>query len=177
EDGWLSRMCAFLFQCSTVIQQGDQRVVVSATKTLEALRPTVTWLSLRALTETQCAQSLYKMLAAGDTTVKTATIDVLQAILSRPYNEHFRESWSQIMLSVLQLDHIELLKNIHLSCNTSADDIDEAKYTLQKKLSEVGSCPDHLENNDADFRRFYLSWEMLRPPTREFSLRPTIVRP
>jgi exportin-5 len=41
------------------------------------------------------------------------------------------------MLSVLQLDHIELLKNIHLSCNTSADDIDEPKYTLQKKLSEV----------------------------------------
>ncbi|KAH0085238.1 nuclear import and export protein Msn5, partial [Aureobasidium melanogenum] len=39
QDGWLSRMCAFLFQCSTVIQQGDQRVVVSATKTLEALRP------------------------------------------------------------------------------------------------------------------------------------------
>jgi exportin-5 len=41
------------------------------------------------------------------------------------------------MLSVLQQDHIELLKNIHLSCNTSADDIDEPKYTLQKKLSEV----------------------------------------
>jgi hypothetical protein len=43
------------------------------------------------------------------------------------------------MLSVLQLDHIELLKNIHMSCNTSADDIDEPKYTLQKKLSEVFS--------------------------------------
>lgn len=81
------------------------------------------------------------------------------------------------MLSVLQLDHIELLKNIHLSCNTSADDIDEAKYTLQKKLSEVGPCPDRLENNDADCRRFYPSWEMLLLPTREFLLRPTIVRP
>ena len=43
------------------------------------------------------------------------------------------------MLSVLRPDHIELLKNIHLSCNTSADDIDEPKYTLQKKLSEVPS--------------------------------------
>ncbi|KAI5196351.1 hypothetical protein E4T39_07845 [Aureobasidium subglaciale] len=137
QDGWLSRMCAFLFQCSTFISQGDQRVVMSATKTLEALRPTVTWLSLRALTETQCVESLYKMLAAGDAKVQTATIDVLQAILSRPYNPHFHESWSEIMLSVLQPDHIELLKNLHLSCNSSADDIDEAKYTLQKKLSEV----------------------------------------
>lgn len=49
------------------------------------------------------------------------------------------------MLSVLQLAHIELLKNIHLGCNTSADDIDEAKYTLQKKLSEVGSCSGYLK--------------------------------
>ena len=63
--------------------------------------------------------------------------------MSRPYNPHFHESWSQIMLSILQPDHIELLKNIHLSCNTSADDIDEPKYTLQKKLSEV-----FLQNTD-----------------------------
>ncbi|THX84364.1 hypothetical protein D6D04_02488 [Aureobasidium pullulans] len=137
QDGWLANMCAFLFQCSTVISQGDQRVVTSATKTLEAMRPTVTWLSLRALTESQCVQSLYKMLAAGDAAVQTATIEVLQAILSRPYNSHFHEPWSEIMHTVLQPDHIELLKNIHLSCNTSADDIDEPKYTLQKKLSEV----------------------------------------
>ncbi|THX40795.1 hypothetical protein D6D10_03215 [Aureobasidium pullulans] len=137
QDGWLANMCAFLFQCSTVISQGDQRVVTSATKTLEAMRPTVTWLSLRALTESQCVQSLYKMLAAGDAAVQTATIEVLQAILSRPYNSHFHEPWSEIMHTVLQPDHIELLRNIHLSCNTSADDIDEPKYTLQKKLSEV----------------------------------------
>ena len=81
------------------------------------------------------------------------------------------------MVSVLELDHIELLKNIHLSCSTSADDIDEAKYTLQKKLSEVGSCPDHLKNDYADFRSFYLSWETLLLPTRESSLRPKTVLP
>lgn len=74
QDGWLANMCAFLFQCSTVISQGDQRVVTSATKTLEAMRPTVTWLSLRALTESQCVQSLYKMLAAGDAAVQTVRI-------------------------------------------------------------------------------------------------------
>jgi exportin-5 len=72
-DGWLARMCEFLFQCSTVIFQGDQRAVVSATKTLEALKPSVTWLSLRALTETQCIQSLYKMLAAGDAAIQTVS--------------------------------------------------------------------------------------------------------
>lgn len=71
QDGWLARMCAFLSQCSTVTSQGDQRVIVSSLKTLEALRPTVTWLSLRALTETQCVESLYKMLAVGDAALRT----------------------------------------------------------------------------------------------------------
>ena len=186
QDGWLANICAFLFQCSTVISQGDQRVVTSATKTLEAMRPTVTWLSLRALTESQCVQSLYKMLAAGDAAVQTvrivaapltaqsglsrlqATIEVLQAILSRPYNSHFHEPWSEIMHTVLQPDHIELLKNIHLSCNTSAADIDEPKYTLQKKLSEV--C-DHVDRDSymcADFCRFCPSWEMRLHPILKY---------
>lgn len=71
QDGWLSRMCAFLFQCSTLVAQGHQSVVVSSIKTLEALKPTVTWLSLRALTETHCLDALYKMLSAGDMTIQT----------------------------------------------------------------------------------------------------------
>ena len=66
-----------------------------------------------------------------------ATIEVLQAILSRPYNSHFHSPWSKIMRTVLQPDNIELLKRIHISCLTNAEDIDEPKYTLQKKLSEV----------------------------------------
>lgn len=67
-------------------------------------------------------------------------MEVLQAILSRPYNAHFHEPWSEIMQSVLQPSHIELLKNIYLDSNTPPDDIDEPKYTLQKKLSEVCRC-------------------------------------
>lgn len=78
------------------------------------------------------------------------------------------------MLSVLQLDHIELLKNIHLSCNTSADDIDEAKYTLQKKLSEVGSCSDYPKIWFANFCRSCQSWEMLLLLIQEFLPRPKL---
>lgn len=72
------------------------------------------------------------------------------------------------MHTVLQPDHIELLKNIHLSCNTSADDIDEPKYTLQKKLSEV--C-DHVDRDSymcADFCRFCPSWETRLHPILKY---------
>lgn len=37
----------------------------------------------------------------------------------------------------LQRNRIELLRTLYMACQTSPDDIDEAKYTLQKKLSEV----------------------------------------
>ena len=70
------------------------------------------------------------------TSVKVA-VEVLYAILSRQYNPHFYETWSRIVLSTVRPDRIQLLKSIHLASQSPPEDIDDVKYTLQKKLSEV----------------------------------------
>ena len=62
----------------------------------------------------------------------------MYAILSRQYNPHFHDAWSRNFHAALQRNRIELLKSVYLACQTSPDELDDAKYTLQKKISEVG---------------------------------------
>lgn len=62
-------------------------------------------------------------------------------MLSRQYNQHFDAEWRAIVGSALRQDHIEILKHVYMSAETSADDIDDDKYTLQKKIAEVGTNP------------------------------------
>ena len=62
---------------------------------------------------------------------------MLHAILGRQYTTHFHETWEQVFRAVLQESRVEMLKRVYLSAVTQSDDIDDAKYTLQKKLAEV----------------------------------------
>ncbi|GAB7356132.1 hypothetical protein MBLNU459_g6730t1 [Dothideomycetes sp. NU459] len=137
QDGWLSRMCEFVTFCSARIAQGDESLVAIVVKTLEALKPTVVWISFRALTEANCVDALYAILLTNSVSAQTASVEVLQSILARPYNPHFHETWATIMRSSLQLDRIQVFRTAHSSCASSPDDIEESRYTLQKKLSEV----------------------------------------
>lgn len=42
-----------------------------------------------------------------------------------------------IFRSTLQTNRLEMMKRVFRAANTEADDIDDSKYTLQKKISEV----------------------------------------
>jgi len=155
QDGWLSRTCAFLSSLAGSYSVTNEMVTTCATTTLEALKPTLVWISLDAVLETNCVDCLFQTLAYGDESVQRvgifysfsfflhtktfqASVEVLYSILGRQYNPHFHDSWQQIFRSVLHTTRLEMLKRVFLSAAINADDIDDAKYTLQKKISEVG---------------------------------------
>ncbi|KAF2148856.1 hypothetical protein K461DRAFT_232319 [Myriangium duriaei CBS 260.36] len=133
-EGWILRICTCLKLLTSQDHPGARGMIVRA---LEALKPTVTWISLEAIIEARCVDCVFQALAYGDDAIRVAAIELLLAILSRNYNPHFVDSWKDIYRSAIASTCIETLKRTYSATETHPDDVDETKYTVQKKLSEV----------------------------------------
>lgn len=66
-EGWLSRICEVLQSTASL----DRSIILRA---LEALKPTVNWISLEAIVETRCIDCVFQALAYGDDAVRTVGI-------------------------------------------------------------------------------------------------------
>lgn len=75
-DGWLARISAFVSACCSSIAQGDQRMLALAIKSLEALKPTTVWVSLRALAEANTIDCLYAIIFTGSVPAQTVISNV-----------------------------------------------------------------------------------------------------
>lgn len=71
-EGWLSRMCEFLVSLVRMQTNNNNDLLrVCAVRTLEALKPTVTWISLQALIETKCVDCVLDTISTGNESVQT----------------------------------------------------------------------------------------------------------
>jgi len=70
KDGWLARMCEFLSSLAGSYSTEDDMVSACATRTLEALKPTLNWISLEAVIETNIVEHLFQTLAYGNESVQ-----------------------------------------------------------------------------------------------------------
>ena len=70
QDGWIFRMCQFLASLAGSYSATSSMVSTCAMLTLEALKPTLTWVSLDAVLETDCVDCLFQTLAYGDENVQ-----------------------------------------------------------------------------------------------------------
>ncbi|PSK50357.1 hypothetical protein B9Z65_301 [Elsinoe australis] len=138
EPGWILQTCRLLQDLAANESRLDGATVTSIiTRALESLKPTSVWVSFEAIIQTECIDCVFQTLAYGSETVRVASVELLLAIFNRPYNPHFHQSWSTIFRAAITPSRIEMMKRTFATAATSADDIDETKYTLQKKLSEV----------------------------------------
>lgn len=71
QDGWLSRLSAFVSSCCAAISQADAQASNLAIKTLEALKPTTLWVSLQGLAESNTLDALYAVISTGNVAVQT----------------------------------------------------------------------------------------------------------
>jgi len=76
-DGWLAKLCTFLSSLAGAFTKADPTISTAAIMTLEALKPTVTWIRLNALLEPGCVECLFQTLAYGDTHVQRVSMPPL----------------------------------------------------------------------------------------------------
>ncbi|KAK5132978.1 hypothetical protein LTR08_008341 [Meristemomyces frigidus] len=137
EEGWLVRICAFFAECVKQARVGGQeQMSACAVKALNALRPTMSWVSLKGAVEANCIDCLFLPFHTDDVALETATTDTLHALLSRPHNTHWHDAWTTLMQQALRPDRVAMIRHTYDRTAVRAGE-DDAKHTLQKKLSDL----------------------------------------
>lgn len=148
-EGWLVRLCHFLGECVKEVRQARtggiqtaREAIICAIKALSALRPTMHWISLRAVLEADVVDYIMMAFHADDVSLQTVATDTLTALLSRPYHAHFHDAWTTMQQQALRPDRVAMMKRSFeaAACTPGQDD---EKYALQKKLAAVLAVQAH----------------------------------
>jgi len=151
-EGWLVRLSLLLGQC---LQQGvntsdDNRSC--ALKTLAVLKSVLPWVTPKAVVFASCVDHLCQSLATpnvqiqlvrkskpqivGDeTNTLQAAVEAMHALYSRSHLD--KEEFDQLIAPVCTTPRIELFQQVYQYSIVDAEDIDDEKYLLCKKFSEV----------------------------------------
>ena len=73
-EGWLSRICSFLASLAQMQGDGSDRIIACTLRALDSLKPTVSWISLQALSETHCVDHLLDLMSRGGVMVQTVSV-------------------------------------------------------------------------------------------------------
>lgn len=144
EEGWLKRITQLLEFCIGSEVKDNNDITSCALKSLAALLSLMPWAIPLAIADAQCVRVLSMCLASPNTEIQRAALESLYALYSRTnFTSHeFRE----LIMPMYSDTTVRLLKELFEWSTTDAEDIDEDKYQVQKKLSEVLSClGDHLD--------------------------------
>lgn len=71
DQGWFAIMCQSL---SDLLDAPSSNTVNLVVKLLRAIRPTVSWISLQTMIDTDCVMSLYKAISVGDIQIQTVCL-------------------------------------------------------------------------------------------------------
>ncbi|WPG97397.1 Hypothetical protein R9X50_00017200 [Acrodontium crateriforme] len=139
--GWLSRICEVFATCVKQVRVGrsvemTRSIEACAVKALNALRPTMAWISLKAAVEVNCVDCLFLPFHTDDVALQTAAMETLYALLVRPWSAHWAESWTSLVQQAMRADRIMMIRHTFQAMQTGPGE-DDAKYMLQKKMSEV----------------------------------------
>lgn len=142
DEGWLSRVCGFFAICvkEARLQAHDAQAVKTmetcAVKALNALKPTMSWISLKGAEQVNCVDCLFLPFLTSNVALQTAAVEVLYALLGRTYNPHFNDVWTSLVRQAMLPERIAMVRQAFEQSMTGPGE-DEEKYALQKKMSEL----------------------------------------
>ncbi|EMD00164.1 hypothetical protein BAUCODRAFT_367095 [Baudoinia panamericana UAMH 10762] len=140
-EGWLARIAEFLvLLINQVTREGDvdtaSELSACAIKALDALRPTLVWITIRAALTVDLVPSLFLPFDTEDVALQTAATETLYVLLCRPYNGNEQTAWVKLTQQALHHDRIGTIRQIFEGTSCGPGEEDES-YRLLKKLSEL----------------------------------------
>ncbi|KAH9890878.1 armadillo-type protein [Xylariomycetidae sp. FL2044] len=137
EEGWLCRISEFLNHKLTedLLADNDLRAcVVRAIAVLYAMMP---WVMFPAISNAGTLEVLLRGLRANHADVYTACIEALHVLYAR---SGFSDAdFIDLVLIMYDPEYVARLDHIYSTTTVDPSDIDEPKYQLQKRLSEIAS--------------------------------------
>ncbi|KAJ5197953.1 uncharacterized protein N7498_007070 [Penicillium cinerascens] len=136
QEGWLVRICEFLDNCIQNVSSSPQ-ARNAAIKALTALRSAFSWSIYKAVTASQAVSGVFRALTCQDEQVLLAAIEALHALYGR--NNMGNEDSHGLLCLIFEADYLNTLQNLYQWSIVGPDDVDEPKYLISKKLSEMVS--------------------------------------
>ncbi|KAL8805576.1 MAG: hypothetical protein Q9182_001841 [Xanthomendoza sp. 2 TL-2023] len=134
DEGWISRMGDLLEWCIT--QEGnDEARSACAVKVLITLRSVISWVVPKSLSSARMIKRLCQCLSTPGLPIQLAAVDTLHCLYSR--SRFSEEDFRELVGPMYMHDTVELIQKLYEWSCVDATDIDEEKYLLSKKLSEL----------------------------------------
>ncbi|KAI9658113.1 MAG: hypothetical protein M1829_006839 [Trizodia sp. TS-e1964] len=135
QEGWLTRLGDFFSWCMENGIQSNELVRSCAIKALDTLKSVILWAIPKALIEAHSVEHICKGLAAPNVAVQIASIEALHTLYGR---SHFQDDeFISLVGPMYQANAVNLLKKIYEWSIVDPYNIDEEKYNLSKKFSEM----------------------------------------
>ncbi|KAJ5472893.1 hypothetical protein N7530_006894 [Penicillium desertorum] len=134
QEGWLVRICEFLDNCVQNVSSSEQ-ARDAATKALATLRSALSWSVYKGVVASQVVPSIFRALPCQDDQVLLSAVEALHALYGR--NTIGSEDSQELVCLIFQSEYLVVLQRLYEWSIVGPDDVDEPKYLISKKLSEM----------------------------------------
>lgn len=134
QEGWLVRICTFLEECVQNIS-GSEQARNAAVKALKTLKSVMAWSVYPAIIASQAVSSTFRALHCGNDQVVLSAVEVLHALYGR--NTIGCEESHGLICLIFEQEYLVTLQSLYEWSIVGPDDVDDAKYLVSKKISEM----------------------------------------
>jgi len=135
EQGWFLRLLEMLDRCLKADLQNQAHIRTLASRILTVVQSAVPWIILKAVSKSSCLNLVSQCLSTRDLSIQNGAVEVLHSLFHRtPWPE---DVILKVVCPVLKEDGLNLLKSFYESACCKSDEIDDEKYAMLKKFTEM----------------------------------------
>ncbi|KAI1826300.1 ARM repeat-containing protein [Xylaria intraflava] len=135
EEGWLMRIVALLRQCLSGDLQNNEDLCNCALRCFSVLYALMPWIIPRSVATTGAVPVICEGLRVSHIEIQKASMEALHALYSRvTFN---KEEFLDLVVPLFDAQYVTLFRQLAEWSVVDPNDLDDDKYQLSKKLSEL----------------------------------------